>query len=393
LSVAKERTVVIISDAFRFEAAKELENQLNNQDVYKVKMNWIISGLPSVTYFGMPSLLPHKKLQYDGDKVVMVDGQVVDDMDKRKNLLATYESESNVTHVDDFLHWNTKERKQFIANKKVIYLYHNQVDAVGDNAKTENEVFNATSTAIEEIYRTINYLRNISVAHIFVVSDHGYLYRDSRLDSADKISLPDAEYKQKHLRYAISDELIEHTIGVSHLSIGDILDSDNQEKVYYPTNSNVFMAAGAGQNYVHGGASLQEMVVPVLQINTQSGKSQAEHVAVKLITTNRRITSRDVSLSILQEKPINDLYKQATYMLYFVDKNDQLVSGKIRYVANEIATDVNNRIRNVHVTLNDQSFDNHDPYYLIIQNIENNEQQKIEFQMDLVIGGDFGFDI
>lgn len=393
LKDARERTVVIVSDAFRFEAAQELESKLDDQDVYNTKMDFAISGLPSVTYFGMPSLLPHKKLEYEGQKVVTVDDQVVDDREKRKRLIQSYVDSSDVGGIDEFLNWNTAQRKEFLVNKKVIYLYHNQVDAVGDNAKTENEVFDATRKAIEEIVKTINYLRNVSVSHIIVTADHGYLYRQSSLDSADKSVLPEADYERKNLRYAITKEPIETTMGVAHQSIGDILNSDNQENVYYPTNPNVFKVPGAGQNYVHGGASLQEMVVPVLQINTQSGKSQAEPVSIKLLTSNRRITSRDVSLSILQEKPISDVAKETAYLMYFVDKNGQTVSGKIRYVANETSQDVNQRMHNVQLTLNDQSFDNHDPYYLIIQNEENGQQQKIEFQMDLVIGGDFGFDI
>ena len=51
---------MIISDAFRFEAAAELKRKLDDQDVYSTELDTVYSGLPSVTYFGMPALLPHQ---------------------------------------------------------------------------------------------------------------------------------------------------------------------------------------------------------------------------------------------------------------------------------------------------------------------------------------------
>lgn len=51
ISSPKERIVVIISDAFRFEAAAELKRKLDDQDVYSTELDTVYSGLPSVTYF------------------------------------------------------------------------------------------------------------------------------------------------------------------------------------------------------------------------------------------------------------------------------------------------------------------------------------------------------
>ncbi len=37
--------------------------------------------------------------------------------------------------------------------KNVVFVYHNQIDARGDEARTENEVFSACEEAVEELYK------------------------------------------------------------------------------------------------------------------------------------------------------------------------------------------------------------------------------------------------
>lgn len=41
---------------------------------------------------------------------------------------------------------------------------------------------------------------------------------------------------------------------------------------YGASGVDVFKAQGGGQNYVHGGASLQEMILPVITLKTAKGK-------------------------------------------------------------------------------------------------------------------------
>jgi hypothetical protein len=61
------RVVVIISDAFRYEAAEELFRAMNGTDRYKAKLESMLGVLPSYTALGMAALLPHKQLTYTAD--------------------------------------------------------------------------------------------------------------------------------------------------------------------------------------------------------------------------------------------------------------------------------------------------------------------------------------
>lgn len=68
----KQRVIVIISDAFRYECAKELFGRLELDEKCTPKMESMLSSLPSVTSVGMASLLPHKEMQVDGSLNVTV---------------------------------------------------------------------------------------------------------------------------------------------------------------------------------------------------------------------------------------------------------------------------------------------------------------------------------
>src|SRR5699024_2378380 len=117
-------------------------------------------------------------------------------------------------------------------------------------------------------------------SHVIVTSDHGFIYRDDQLSESDKINLNNTQEINKSLRYAITAEDIDE-MGIAKVSLSEELGNDDMRFVYYPKSANVFKANGSN-NYVHGGSSLQEMLVPVLDIKTSSNKSQAEYVELKL---------------------------------------------------------------------------------------------------------------
>ncbi|MFT8812131.1 BREX-1 system phosphatase PglZ type A [Oenococcus sp.] len=392
ISESKDRVVVIISDAFRFEAAQQLYEQLDYKDTMTVSMDWMVTGLPSVTYMGMAALLPHKKLSYIDNSEVLIDGVQTNTTVLRENILRARNEESIATTVDSFRsEMNTEQRKQFLSGKKVVYLYHNQIDVVGEALKTENEVFPSTEKAIDELKKTIDLLRNLSVVNIIVTADHGYIYHQSSIDETDKIQLPNTNFVKKEQRYAICDHSIDET-GVRSFSLGELLGNDDSRFVSTPINANIFKSPGAAQNYVHGGSSLQEMLVPVLNVKTQSGRSQAVSAQIRDVTNINRITARDFNVRIMQEDPISETVRPANYTIYFADNQRQAVSGKIHFSADLISPNSAERIRSLRLTLSNQSLENREDYELILENDETGEQVASKYQLDLTIGGDFGFD-
>ncbi|WP_155286675.1 BREX-1 system phosphatase PglZ type A [Lacticaseibacillus zhaodongensis] len=392
-SKSESRTVVIISDAFRFEAAKELQAQLEGRDMFSTQMDYAITALPSVTYFGMPALLPNHELSYTGDTTVLVDGQKANTEETRRKILQKQNPASVNEQLDNFrVHMNSGQRKAFLAEQKVVYLYHNQIDTTGEKEKQEDETFSATAIAIKEIAEVVGLLRNLSVRNIIITADHGFIYRWSPIDEADKIELQGST-ERKEQRYAISNDPIAE-VGVKSQQLGELLGSTDARWVSYPTSGRIFRAPGAGQNYVHGGASPQEMIVPVLQIKAQLGKSQAVPVELTDVTAGaRRITSREVVVRLNQVQAISDKVTAADYTAVFTDAQGTPISGTVQLRIDSREADPKNRIFTTRFTLTDQQFVNQATYYLVLTNLSNNTETKYPYTMDMMIGGGFGFDI
>lgn len=378
---ANERIVVIISDALRYEAAVTLQKRLDRNDRITTKMDYMLTGLPSVTYMGMPALLPHHELTWDG-KNVLVDGQLATDATRRRKILQAWNENNDVLELDDIQKATSKEIKQMIANKKVIYVYHNQIDATGDNVKTEDGTFKATREAIEEITQVVQTLRTNSVAHIIVTADHGYIYREAEIEEQDKIDISTQSYTGKIApRYLMTTNELPDTPGVAYTKLGISLQNNDPTNVYYPKTANVFKAHG-GKNYVHGGSSLQEMVVPVLDLRMNSNRSQAKPAELRLATTLRSISSLEMSIVFNQVEATSDTVTKQEYRVFFEDADGRMISNEATIIADRDSKHINEPYR-VPVTIQDRKYDRSQDYYLVVRSTAGNEM-RYRYKMDIL---------
>lgn len=383
VSNINERVVVIISDAFRYEAAKELESRLADDDRISTSMSYLLTGIPSVTYMGMPSLLPHKQLTYVKGKI-LVDGEEANNAIKRRKILKKYNENNDLFQLIDILNASSKEIKTMIAKKNVIYLYHNHVDAIGDNLKTEYDTFKATDEAINEIERGVQLLRTNGISHIVVTADHGFIYSEAPVKEQSKIDIPTKEYDGKiSPRYLLTKTPIHETPGVLHTTLGESLGNDDTTNVYYPSTINVFKASG-GKNYVHGGSSLQEMVIPVLDMKMTSAKSHAKFTKIKLAATQLRINALQMTLAFNQVEPISDLVKPQKFHIYFRDSSGTIISNLATVNANQ-TKDMINAPLVVKLAIQNRHYSYHENYYLVVQPLEDNtEPETYNYVMDLI---------
>src|SRR5699024_1984705 len=70
LEKEQTRVFVIISDALRYEAAHELHTQLEERENGTSTIQPMTASYPTYTQLGMASLLPHRELSVDGNKVI-----------------------------------------------------------------------------------------------------------------------------------------------------------------------------------------------------------------------------------------------------------------------------------------------------------------------------------
>lgn len=385
----KNRVIVIISDAFRYECAKELMEQLELDEKCTPKLECMISGLPSVTSVGMASLLPHRELQVDDKLNVTVDGQNCGDLASRDKILKSQNDNNVALAFDEVASANKEKIRELLQKKNIVYIYHNQVDARGDKPASENEVFTACSEAIEEIHKLIKKLTNyISAPKFFITSDHGFLYKRDKLHKFDKVSYDKRICSYSNKRFLITTQKVKETGMKSRL-----MPYMNNLYVTTPIGADIFKVAGGGQNYVHGGSSLQEMLIPVIELTTNTRAVAYDYVDVILTSVNRKVTNLITYFDFIQTEKVTDTMKARSLVAYFTTKDGEKISFDVPIIANRREDAPEKRTFHEKFTLKSREYKYGDKYYLVLAdaNDEKNILQQYEFMIDIAFVDDFGF--
>ena len=392
LRYAKERTVVIISDAMRYEVGQELLARMQDDPKCTAKLSVQLSVLPSYTRLGMAALLPHKTLEMTDDFQVLADGILCDNLAGRQQVLQSYNPDSVCVRFDDIKSLKVAELRDVLTKRQIIYVYHNQIDARGDKANTEDEVFNACEEAVQEIMELIH---RISVSgntyHFIVTADHGFIYKRDKLTESDKISGKSAEKAFVNRRFIVSETALEDD-GIDHLNMGSVLGNEDSKVVSYPVSSNVFKVSGGGANYVHGGSSPQEMLVPVLDIKMERGHMETKKAEIALVSIVHKITNLITSMDFIQSDAISDTVKTANYRIFFISEDNEKISNENSYVADSREENAQKRIFRMRFTFKNKKYDKDKQYYLVVYDDESGlEQWRQPVIMDIAFADDFGF--
>ena len=392
LRYTKERTVVIISDAMRYEVGQELFARMQDDPKCTAKLSVQLSVLPSYTRLGMAALLPHKTLEMTDDFQVLADGILCDNLAGRQQVLQSYNPDSVCVQFDDIKNLKVAELRDVLTKRQIIYVYHNQIDARGDKANTEDEVFNACEEAVQEI---MDLIHKISVSgntyHFIVTADHGFIYKRDKLTESDKISGKSADKAFVNRRFIVSKAALGDD-GIDHMSMGRILGNEDSKMVSYPVSSNVFKVAGGGANYVHGGSSPQEMLVPVLEFKMERGHMETKNAEIALVSIVHKITNLITSMDFIQSDAVSDTVKAAKYRIFFLSEDNEKISNENSYVADSREENAQKRIFRMRFTFKNKKYDKDKQYYLVVYDEESGlEQWRQPVIMDIAFADDFGF--
>lgn len=275
---------------------------------------------------------------------------------------------------------------------QVVYVYHNQVDARGDKPNTENEVFTACEEAIEEIFALVKRLTtSANTIHFIVTADHGFIYKRDSISESDKIDSISGSDTYKAKRYVVSSKAIEAD-GVESVSISSVLQNDDNKIVSFPVASDIFKAAGGGMNFVHGGSSPQEMLIPLIDVRTEKGHKETANAVISLVSLSNKITNLIFSLDFIQNEPVGSVVKETTYRICFVNADGEKISNEIIHTADNKNAEAVNRIFKLRFNLRNRPYSRSDKYYLLIIDDKNDlELLRQEMMIDIAFADDFGF--
>lgn len=391
------RIFVIISDAFRYEVAASLAEQLRRETQSKVALRACAGIFPTVTKFGMAALLPHKELTVEerssGGLQILADGMSTE-AGNRDKVLKTANRNSVALKYTDIAPMKRAERSALVKGMDVVYIYHDKVDEASHTS--DSMVFPACDDAIEEIKNIVRIIRNeFSGTRVYITADHGFLYTYSPLSEDAKVdkTTPSEQDVEIDRRYLITRK------GATPDYLLPVKFMDDRYDAFAPRASVRIKKKGGGLNFVHGGISLQEMVVPIIEYHYLRNDSKAYQrnkakydtrpVEVGLLSASRKISNMIFSLNFYQKEAVGDNRSAANYLLYFVDSNGKQISDTAKIIADKTNENGQERTFRCSFNLKSLKYDNRASYYLVIADETGLQMpQKEEFQIDIAFAVD-----
>ncbi len=381
------KVVVIISDGMRYECAKELVDNLDLDEKCDAKISHMLSVLPSETTLGMASLLPHKEIKVDKNLDIYVDNlHCGNSTVERQKILQSYTLNSACYDFDMVMNAKKTEMKEMFQDKEVIYIYQNQIDSRGEGMKSENEVFNACQEAIEEIQTMLRRITGyVSITRYLITADHGFIYKRDKLAESDKISIDKMQATVKNKRYLLSTDQIVNDAMVSRTLT--YLCKLNQVYVTTPLGADIIKMPGGGQNYVHGGSTLQEMIVPVIKVRTFTGKQETGMVNVELSSFTNKVTGIEVRLEFMQMEPVSDKLKPRRLVTFFVDDKGNKISYDVPLIASVRDADARHRVMIEKFTLKSGNYSRGTDYFLVLADMDDERKEHHRYKFEIDIAG------
>ena len=326
----RTKVCVLISDAFRYEVGEELQSLIRQEDRFEADLEPMLSMLPSYTQLGMAALLPNSSLQLadndSGDAIV--DGQSAQGSVNRGKILATRVPASQVVRAKDLMAMNQADSRALLRDNEVVYVYHNLIDKTGDTRDTEERVFAAAEETLSELIRLVKKLTNANASNLLITADHGFIYQNHPLQESDFLSgEPEGdEVLYRDRRFVLGRGLRE---GASFKTFNPVqLGLTGTLMVQIPKSINRLRLKGSGSRFVHGGATLQEVVIPVIRINKKR-QSDVGRVDVEFIGGGgKTITTGQLAVVLYQTEAVTEKLQSRRLRAGLFTLDGELVSDQ-----------------------------------------------------------------
>lgn len=394
---ADSRVFVIISDALRYEVAATLTEQLRRETQSKVELNSMQGIFPTITKFGMAALLPHEQLSAEqhGDIIkVLADGQSTDS-NYRDKVLKAANPNSIAVKYNDIITAKRADRSAMVKGQEVVYIYHDTIDEASHTADTM--VFPACDDAIVELKNLVRIIVNdFGATNIIITSDHGFLYTYSPLTEDDKVDK--TGFINRIVEYGRRFAIMMKDADPEYLQKVKFLGGESEFDAYAPKENVRIKMNGGGLNFVHGGTSLQEMVVPVIEYHYLRNNSKeyqrnkqkydTKPVELGLLSATHKVSNMIFSLNFYQKEPVGDNREAATYQLYFTDSSGKQISDIQKIIADKTSDNGQERTFRCSFNLKSLKYDSKEIYYLVIADENGLVVSREEFQIDIAFAVD-----
>lgn len=340
------RVGVIISDALRYEVGKDLAARLNASNAsglngrVKADCTGMLSMLPSYTQLGMAALLPEGPMEIDSeDLTVSKGGEPTQGLANRQAALERCLPGSCALRATDVLQNGLSD----VSGAPVIYVYHDAIDARGDDAGTQTQVFAACEDALDEIEQLAAQLVRAGCGTVLITADHGFIYQDAPVPESQFVDVPDLHELAATTGVDVThkDRFIVGDCAPEHESLIECSPSQlslvGEGSIVFPSGITRLRQKGSGKQYVHGGDTLQECAIPLVRVCVVGRKEAARPVDVVGYPVGQTyITGATVALDVYQQEPCSDHVTPCTVKVGVYAPDDAEKSpGRLLSVAEE----------------------------------------------------------
>lgn len=294
------KIAVVVSDALRYEVALEVADRLNAERG-SVEVEPGLARIPTETRYTKAALLPHASVEFEPGEDLRLDGgkSTVSTADKEKILRGRCANGLCVTARD--LRQKSQAERRDLFKSRLVYVFHNSIDDGGHAAGTGQDFARKVRDAVDELVNLVRNIQNTcNVNNLWLVADHGFLLGDREIPDGEKIPVESSEVPaEKTTRYYFTRSgAALH--GIVKFPLGGGL------FVASPAGTRRFRAQG-GYTFVHGGCSLQELVIPVLhsRLLDSVATRRREKVGVAILGSDLRVQSSRLRFELLQKEAVS----------------------------------------------------------------------------------------
>lgn len=297
--VAKQRKPValIIVDAMRYEIGAELAARL--QRLGEVKLQPAVAALPSITTVGMAALLPGASSSFSvveqrGKLGAEIDGSFLHNREGRLSYLEARVPGMVSARLGDVVSWSPTTKKK-LTGAQVVVVLSSEIDGAGEGIDNRY-ARSIMGGVVSDVARALQKLASIGVENAVITADHGHLFFAAEREESMRLDAPGGAQVELHRRCWIGrgGATPPGSVRVAGSKLGYSSDLD----VVLPASVSVFKAGG-GLAYHHGGASMQELIIPLLTVHLNGNAGQkVEKNAVSVKAGFDAVTNRIFSIEI-----------------------------------------------------------------------------------------------
>jgi hypothetical protein len=278
-------------DALRLELGIDLRDGLR-ADGHTADLHAAVSAVPTITPVGMANLTPAAgvglSLELAGsDLDIRVNGDEVANVpDRIARLRAAHGGKVVDRTLDTVASQGEKELKRAVGDADLLLVRSQELDSAGESGML-NAAWSQFNTVLELLRNLVARLGQAGVRRIVITADHGFVTLSRDLGPDRAIDPPPGGIGELHRRGWVGkgSSTTPSTLRVSIAATGTPSDLD----LIVPRGLAVFRAGGSKQ-FFHGGLSPQELLIPVIVVDTEPAPAPRE-LKVDVSIAGGRITT------------------------------------------------------------------------------------------------------